>query len=91
VKRLSSRKSSTAFDFVRESMLAITGKSPLLKRFVLVGTETLLCSRVSSCFMLVKSFRILPLGSVLCEQGDVTFEVTEASFMLATCQVYIEV
>jgi hypothetical protein len=31
------------------------------------------------------------LGSVLCEQGDVTFEVTEASFMLATCQVYIEV
>jgi hypothetical protein len=35
--------------------------------------------------------KLLSLGSVLCEQRDVTFEVTDASFCAATCQAYEEV
>jgi hypothetical protein len=38
----------------------------------------------------VSPHTLFSLGSVFCEQRDVTFEVTDVSFCAATCQVYKE-
>jgi hypothetical protein len=55
-------------------------------------TKKVSFARISlAYFMLVKSFKRFALGIVFCEQNETTFEVTDASFRVATCQAYARV
>jgi hypothetical protein len=93
--------------FAREFCARDEKENLLLAKFTLMETKTLLlpvrlfvsCARRRETKNFISSSRsyarqilqLLSLGSVLCEQRDVTFEVTDASFCAATCQAYEEV
>jgi AAA+ superfamily predicted ATPase len=48
-------------------------------------------ARMSLCIYARQIFTRFALGIVFCEQNETTFEVTDASFCVATCQAYEQV
>jgi hypothetical protein len=61
------------------------------KIYVRDDKESFLCSYIPCVFYARQIFKRFALGIVICEQTEVTFEVTDASFAFATCQVYEQV
>jgi hypothetical protein len=47
--------------------------------------ESFLCSYIPCVFYARQIFKRFALGIVFCEQNEMTFEVTDASFAFATC------